>query len=528
MDYCIIDKEEVKIKGPNNIISLVLHTVEGLNKQVLIFNRSKSSAEKTAEDISKCITKVENKEYLEDISKKIEKTLVNPTKQCLRLAKLVKKGVAFHHSGLLSKQREIIEDSFKKGYIKVISSTPTLAAGLNLPAYKVIIKDYKRYSKRGMTNIPILEYHQMSGRAGRPGKEKEGRAVLCVNNDKEEEILVTNYIYGKPEEIVSKLAVEPILKMHLLSIISIGVVSTKKEIEKFFLNTFYAHQYKDKETLKYNLFRILEILKSYDFIKYDDGIYFATPIGKKINELYLNPDTGNYFLENIETLKNKFDTKYSINKNLFSLIFFLVDTLEMKPLFRVSKKEYDYIYKKAEENINDLVVPFDPYETDIENFLNGVKTTLVFLDWINEISEESITEKYNITPGELNFKLDTLNWLLTSLEEILHMKKALFLKNYLSRLKLRFKYGIKEELLNLVSLKNIGRSRARKLYENGIKDEKDIQKASIEYLSSLVGPKVAKKIKGYKVDEEENFENIDNFEQSEIINEETKTLLDYF
>ena len=93
----------------------------------------------------------------------------------------VENGSAFHHAGLISEQRKLIEDGFRKGIIKVIAATPTLAAGLNLPARRVIIKGFRRYDVNfGQVPIPVLEYKQMAGRAGRPRLDPYGESVLVA------------------------------------------------------------------------------------------------------------------------------------------------------------------------------------------------------------------------------------------------------------------------------------------------------------------------------------------------------------
>ncbi len=97
------------------------------------------------------------------------------------LAACVAKGAAFHHAGLGRPERSVVEEGFRKGLIKCISSTPTLAAGLNLPARRVIIRDYYRFAaNEGMQPIPVSEYHQMAGRAGRPRLDPYGEAVLIA------------------------------------------------------------------------------------------------------------------------------------------------------------------------------------------------------------------------------------------------------------------------------------------------------------------------------------------------------------
>ena len=147
-------------------IDLALETIN-MKKQALIFANTRMSAEKTAEDLAKKLKDPKNQELLE-LENKVLKSLSSPTRQCKRLSQCIKNGIAFHHSGLSPVQRDLIEESFRKGIVKVICSTPTLAYGLDLPAFRVILKDLKRFTSRGLQYIPVLEYLQMSGRAGRP------------------------------------------------------------------------------------------------------------------------------------------------------------------------------------------------------------------------------------------------------------------------------------------------------------------------------------------------------------------------
>ena len=147
----------------DDLIRLALETIEK-NKQAIIFAPSRASAEKTAEEISN-LTHFQHPE----LEKEILRAASTPTKQCRRLSHCIRKGIAFHHAGLVEKQKNLIEDEFRKGTIKIVCSTPTLAAGLSLPAFRVIIKSLKRFSAtRGSDWIPVLEYLQMAGRAGRP------------------------------------------------------------------------------------------------------------------------------------------------------------------------------------------------------------------------------------------------------------------------------------------------------------------------------------------------------------------------
>src|SRR3989338_1352271 len=107
-------------KCKDDTVNLALDTIEK-KKQALIFVGSKRSAEKQAEEIAKkCVT------TQTELGEKVLHALIKPTQQCERLAKGVEKGIAFHHAGLHSKQRELVEDNFRSGNIKIICSTPTL------------------------------------------------------------------------------------------------------------------------------------------------------------------------------------------------------------------------------------------------------------------------------------------------------------------------------------------------------------------------------------------------------------------
>ncbi|MFH2028236.1 MAG: helicase-related protein, partial [Nanoarchaeota archaeon] len=252
---------KIKQITDDDSVNLALDTIY-MGKQAIVFVNTKKSAEKTAEEIAVKIKDIS----LNELSEQAIAALTKPTKQCERLSRVVKKGVAFHHAGLVAKQRELIEDNFRSGKIKIICSTPTLAAGLDLPAFRTILKDLRRFGHRGLNYIPVLEYLQMAGRAGRPKFDSYGEAICIASSEANKDELVDRYINGEPEEIYSKLAVEPVLRMYVLSLIASEFVNEKKELFDFFSKTFFAHQFEDLEKINLLIEKILGLLEEWEFI----------------------------------------------------------------------------------------------------------------------------------------------------------------------------------------------------------------------------------------------------------------------
>ncbi|HZX34704.1 MAG TPA: DEAD/DEAH box helicase, partial [archaeon] len=133
-------KQEL-IPEKDSVSTVALDTLEK-GKQALIFTNTRKASESHAKKLAPIVSRrlsAEEKKALEKASEKALNALEQPTTQCRAIASLIKDGVCFHNAGLLQKQREIIEELFRKNLLKFICSTPTLAAGINMPAFRVVI-----------------------------------------------------------------------------------------------------------------------------------------------------------------------------------------------------------------------------------------------------------------------------------------------------------------------------------------------------------------------------------------------------
>ncbi len=496
-------------------INICLDTIKK-SKQALVFVNTKRGAESQAEKIAK---KTSLKDTLcNQLAEEALKTFSRPTKQCQRLALCLKGGTAFHHAGLPMKQRELVEEGFRKGNIKVICATPTLAYGMNLPAFRTIIRDLQRYSGRGMEPIPVLEYQQMIGRSGRPDFHDDyGEAITLASSESEKQEIYEMYVTGEPEAILSKLAAEPALRTYTLALIAAHNLHSKKDLYAFFEKTLFAHQYQDLAQLNQIVDKVLKQLEEWEFIEmktsdfqsadeYSNEPLKPTLTGRRVAELYLDPYTAHYLLECLEKAlscetKDVQNSRSGVwtpehSAQTISYVHMLTRCLELRPLLTVKMSEI--------QNIQEAYLPFSEYlleetpsefDYEYEDYLKSVKTTLFLNDWLEEKDEEYLLEQYGVRPGELHGKLDICDWLLYSSGELAKLKAYTAVLNALSKLRVRLKYGAKEELLALLQLKDIGRVRARKLYQNGIKTLGDVRAVDLTKLGQLLGPVVAKNIK---------------------------------
>ena len=481
------------------------------NKQALIFVSTRSSTEALSGNLGKVIGEAisaADKEKLKRISQKVRGAIERPTMQCEKLSNHVMNGVAFHHAGLTNEQRKAIEDGFKEGAIKFITCTPTLAFGLNMPAYRVIIRDLKRFSSGyGSDYIPALEVQQMMGRAGRPKYDQEGEAILIAKSEGEAEYVLDKYINGEPEKIQSKLGVEPVLRMHSLALIASGLAFSKQRLSEFFSKTFYAKQYGDMSQLSSKLDAVLEMLKDFGFVKGDgskaagpnpfrsalemtkgSGKLEATAIGKRVSELYIDPLTANYLIKNL--------AKAGDYIHPFALFQMISRTMEMRPALSIRKRDMEKINDILVQNEKTLVEkPPNPWDVEYEDYVRSVKTAWFFLEWTDELGEDMIFENFGVAPGELHVRLSNADWLLYSTHELAQLSGKKDLLKHIKKARIRVKYGIREELLALVMLKGVGRARARLLFGSNLRSLAELRKVPLESLSKIIGPKVAKDIK---------------------------------
>jgi len=464
-------------------IGLGLDTIEN-GDQCLIFTmtRKSSVATATAAGIDVVKTLVENqKKELQKISKKIlPKDNEDETKLIKKLADTVKNGTAFHHAGLDQRCRTIIETEFRNGHIKLLTATPTLAAGVNLPARRVVIPSIQRYTQNGLDKISVLEYKQMCGRAGRPQYDDEGESIIIAKGDPYR--LIDHYVDGEPEPLESQILEEDSsLRIHLLSFIKTSSVFdavSKEKINKFFSQTFGGYQINDDDKLEEKISNQLKKLKHYDMITGEDS-FKPTKFGEKVFWLRLDPKTAFEITDYIENYVQG-------SKHTFGVLHMITNLPEFYPQIPyemnevIIKNEHEKLYTEQKFQDDDCF-----------------KSLLILHYWINAMTFSDMSKNFDAEPGDIFYIQQNATQLVYAFREIARYWKNQILVEELDIIRKRIRYGVPEKYLELVEIKNVGRIRAKNLYHAGLTDRQVLRDISLDKLAAIdkIGPIVAKNIK---------------------------------
>jgi helicase len=506
---------------------------EGNRGSSLVFVNSRRNAESSAKRLAGVTESRLTSEERADLAELAEEIRqVSDADTSDDLADVVAKGSAFHHAGLASEHRSLVEQAFRDRLIKVVSATPTLAAGVNTPSRRVIVRDWRRYDgdAGGMQPLDTLEVHQMCGRAGRPGLDPYGEAILLANDSETMDELFERYVWADPEPVRSKLAAEPALRTHLLATVASGFATTRDALLDFLDQTLYATQTEESGRLEEVTDSVLDYLAANDFLDREDGTLQATNVGHTVSRLYLDPMSAAEIIDGLEagprgasksasasrtrpaaegSTASADDTEESAETAGFQpaselatsgngtgdgdadeaapadpddaftelgLYHLVCRTPDMYQLYLKSGDRTTYT-ELAHEHEDDLLgrAPTEWQEAEFEDWLSALKTAKLLDDWAGEVDEDRICERYGVGPGDIRGKVETAEWLLRAGEQLAQELDLPVVP--VRRARKRIEYGVREELLDLAGVRNVGRKRARRLFEAGIRSRADLREA---------------------------------------------------
>lgn len=487
----VLDAEMFNTKNKNDVIVKIVEKAIEDNSQALSFVSTRRFTESLATYVAKKIDKKTTKEQKQKFKQVADKLLEVPKKKgslptttCLKLAEAAEKGVVFHHAGLFNEQKEIIEDEFRKRNILMITATPSLMYGVNLPSKYVVIRDHTRWTSNGPASIPVFDYEQMSGRAGRPQYDDVGYSYLVAKTMDETFDLEARYVNGEIELTNSKLIdnKDAIYKQIIAQIAS-SLSKNLDDLNDFFGKTLYGFQMKNnpsmsmfaQDSLNWELESALEFLLQ-------NGIIRATPEGLKTTDFGNLIAKSNYAVETAVKIKEYVSTMEKLNPA--EMIYALAETPDL-PLI-------SFKGRKSKDPVRDKLSECGLFAVDIGN---PEATAVSLIEWIDERNEYEIENAYNVYSASTRrsaYEASRLVKFAKNTLEVLGNYSNLKDMDYLSA---RLYYGVKEDIIPLVvGVKRLGRKRARllmKTFGDNLSEasEKDLQKVE------GIGPKLAGKVK---------------------------------
>jgi helicase len=255
----------------STIKRIVRNTLKN-NGQVLIFLNKRKTAQQSAQNL-KNIVGNHLEETEEQVCRALSKRILSIKGGNRDLSKIIQNGIAFHHAGLLARERKLIEDNFRKKLIRVICCTTTLSAGINTPARVVILRDFKKYTTSGHNIKNFTGYYengdgfsyfkpfsanevfQILGRAGRPGLDSIGHGIILVKDINEKMWVEDHYFKLLPmsntlspqySNLGSGLNKINILKEQVLLRIFEEQKITIEQLKTFFKRTYFWYIIKSK------------------------------------------------------------------------------------------------------------------------------------------------------------------------------------------------------------------------------------------------------------------------------------------
>ncbi|XP_055853276.1 DNA polymerase theta [Episyrphus balteatus] len=505
-----LDTSEFKsLKDSDHVAQLCIETLsEGCS--VVVFCPSKDWCENLSVQLAAAIhtigrsgTDIGNKlrsnikrDAIEEVKKQLKDI---PTGLDSVLEKTINFACAYHHAGLTTEERDIIEACFKSGALKIIVATSTLSSGVNLPARRVII----RSPLFGGKQMSSLTYKQMIGRAGRTGKDTLGESILiCTDSNAR---IGKDLVCAALNPISSCLEMESSthLKRALLEVISSGVATQKSDIENFvsctLLNTQKEISEKNAENDDVNtnrsfIFDSIDFLIEFEFIRlqHDEeknvDSYVATRLGMACLASSMPPTDGLILFSELQKSRRCFVleselhavylvTPYSVCYQLQELDWLMYLDLWEK-LSPAMKKVGELVGVKES-----FLVRAMRGQTKLDYKLMQIHkrfyTALALQELVNETPVNTVAVKYKCNRGMLQSLQQMASTFAGIVTAFCNSLNWTMLALIVGQFKERLFFGVHRDLIDLMRLPDLNYKRARVLFDSGIQSLIDLANADV-------------------------------------------------
>ncbi|KAI2640534.1 P-loop containing nucleoside triphosphate hydrolase protein [Hypomontagnella submonticulosa] len=392
------------------------------------------------------------------------------------LAETIMFGVAFHHAGLTTEERDLIANAYDSGVLKVLTATCSLAAGINLPARRVILHN----ARMGRDLVGPSMLRQMRGRAGRKGKDEVGETYLCCRKDDLEDVV--ELMRAELPQISSGLTTDrQRIQRALLEVIAIRLANSRDSIGDYIGKTLLSLS-STPDVIKAHIDSSLRGLTEMGFIQCDDSeLYTATQLGKAIVTSSLEPEDGAFVHREMQRALRAFvmdgemhilymftpvqDFSVTINWQVFRSEMEGLDDSGLRVMTFLGLKPTQVNKMAQGGNLKETT----PEEKEIARIYNRFYLALQLRDLCNETPIHVVSRKYDTPRGTVQTLAQTCQGFAAGMIKFCEQMNWGAMAAVLDHFTDRLNAGAKSDLLALAKITFIKSRTARVFYENGFK-----------------------------------------------------------
>ncbi|KAI9642193.1 hypothetical protein NHQ30_008995 [Ciborinia camelliae] len=392
------------------------------------------------------------------------------------LEKTVPLGVAFHHAGLTTEERDLVAAAYDEGVLKAMVATCSLAAGINLPARRVILHG----ARMGSDLVGPSMLRQMRGRAGRKGKDEIGETYLCCQKSDLE--AVAQLMEAEIPSVESCLVPgKRGIKRALLEVIATKLATSKDSVDDYVKKTLLYHTIDQEEIISMVEMTLKDLLENKLVEQTQLCSYEATRLGQAVVASSLAPEDGLFVHKELRKSLEAFvldcemhvlytftpvqAMQGNINWQVFRKEVDMLDESNMRVLGFVGLKPL-IINKMAQGG---SMKESTPEEMEAARVYKRFYTALQLRDLCNEMPVHAVARKYDLPRGTIQNLAQTCHGFAAGMIKFCEKMDWGALAAVLDHFSDRLKAGAKSDLLALAEITFIKSRTARIFWDNGYK-----------------------------------------------------------
>ncbi|MCS6924592.1 MAG: DEAD/DEAH box helicase [Candidatus Binatia bacterium] len=413
-------------------------------------------------------------------------------------------GVAFHHADLTPQERAVVETAYRRGEVRVIACTTTLAFGVNLPASTVFIEAVKWDTDRrtgAAIEVPLswAEYENISGRAGRLGwHEAFGRSVLIATNQFQADLLWRAYVRGEQEQFAPAPGQDGFVD-RVLNLVASKMCLHTEELQAFFRLTYLGFLQRRaappaSTALAADIAKAVTALAEAHLITIgDDGRLQATTLGEVAARKGLRAATAVKLARFFDAARGREVPELE----LFYLLSLMQESQRMAVPLSVlehrgrlyESRAREWAQEHGGEVGEEMTRLLHARMLPTTQEARAAKLAFLLLGWIGGEALASLETRYQCYAGTITAVTEEMSWMMDAAAEIAEVMGWPGAAR-VSTLAERVRWGVEESVLPLARarLSGLGREELKKLVAAGFASPAAVREAPPAVLARYLSP----------------------------------------